>query len=169
MKRFVVTLLVLIILTCCCACTNDDVRKPVNFYYLSNPVDYNTSSGVVSPEIRDGEGYENDLASILSLYLNGPESEEYASPFPNGTEINRLTLDLQYADIEFNSAFSSLTGHDLTIACVCMSKTVIELTQCQAVRISAVGSQLNGNDYIEMTEENFLFIDNLTSTGSLGG
>ena len=48
---------------------------------------------------------------------------------------------------------------ELTIALTCLTRTVVSLTNCQEVIISAATVQLDGQNYITLTPDSFLFLD----------
>lgn len=163
MKRLLSIILPIVLLYFCVGCNGEDIRSPINFYYCANPVHYNDPQGVISPELRDRSGYQDDLSGLLSLYLQGPLSEGYASPFPQDVQIERISSTGSVTEIQFSKKFSDLTGHKLTLACVCVTMTVMELVPTQAVRIQVAGTQLDGSDYIEMTSQDLIFIDDYTA------
>ncbi len=157
MKRFTAILLLLL---CLCGCARKAIDIPVSFYYCTDPVDYNDPEGVISPEIREKAGYENDLTALLDLYIRGPVSEGFLSPFPTGLQIKEITVLGDVSEVHLSSELSCLTGHRLTVACVCITMTVIELTGCERVRIRTLGSQLDGRDHIELSRQDLIFSDN---------
>ena len=163
MKRFIFAILALSLLLCLVGCSNNDVRVPVFFYYCTDPVDYNSSTGVISAEIRDRDGYGDDLVSILNLYLQGPESDAFRTPFSDDINTVSLLTNDSIAEVILNQQFSNLTGQDLTLACACISMTVMDLTNSETVRISSENAQLDGNDFIEMSRSDLLFLDTYTS------
>jgi len=159
MKKSILLILILCVITSAFGCGRQaEIEAPVNFYYCTDPVDYNSPTGVISAEMRDQSGY-SDLLSLLNLYIGGPESEGYRSPFPVGIQVLSVDCQTSTAVICMNDAFAELSGHDLTLACVCISKTVMELTDCASVRIQTKSLPLDSNAYIEMTSRDFLFLD----------
>ena len=163
MKRLLSIIMTVVLLSFCMGCKSEDIRTPVNFYYCADPVHYNDPQGVISPELRDRSGYQDDLTGLLSLYLQGPLSEGYASPFPQNVQLEAISVADSVTEIQFSKEFSDLTGHKLTLACVCVTMTVMELVPAQAVRIQVADTQLDGSDYIEMTSHDLIFIDDYTA------
>lgn len=163
MRQCISLLLAVSFFLALCGCGSSDIVTPVNFYYCTDPVDYNTPEGVVSAEIRDADGYGKDFQALLNLYVKGPNSDGFRTPFPAGTNVVSIVITDLTAEICLNDVFASLSGHKLTIACVCMSKTVMDLTGCTSVRIQSESLQLDGNPYIEMTSQDFIFLDEYIS------
>ena len=165
MKRCVHLVLAVLLLVLCCGCKKqtNDIQLPTNFYYRSNPVNYNHSNGVIAAETREGSGYDQNLEGLIELYLQGPLDVAYLSPFPANVHVEELVSNDSVLQITLSSNFSNLSGHSLTIACACLSKTVIDLTQCDTVQISAFESDLAGNKFIEMKSDSFLFLDEYTN------
>lgn len=159
MKRVLLLILILFLTISVLGCNRqDEILEPVNFYYCTDPVDYNTSTGVISPEQRDQSGY-NDLQELMNLYLAGPNSDRFRSPFPIGVKIVSIDYQTTTTVVCVNDTYATLSGHELTLACVCLSKTVMDLTGCTAVRIQAESLPLDANAYIEMSGDDFLFLD----------
>ena len=141
------------------ACTKQiESESLANFYYCTNPINYNSLTGVISAEVRDVSGYDHHL-DLLNLYIDGPTSAGYRSPFPDDVEVISMAREVSTVLVCMNSEFAKLTGHDLTLACACLSKTIIDFTGCTSVRISAQNEMLDANAYIEMADKDFLFLD----------
>ena len=155
---FILTILVLL-LNSGCQKANRDIQQPVNFYYRANPVDYNSSSGVITAETRESSGYEQDPIGLIEQYLQGPLDAGYLSPFPSDVHVEELNSGESALQITLSANFSDLSGHNLTIACACLSKTLMEIMQCDTVQIYASGCDLGGNRFIEMKSDSFLFLD----------
>lgn len=160
MKKMICLLLVLLLL-CGCGNNKDNMQTPVLFYYPNTTVSYNSSDAVISAEIREGEGYTSDIVKLLNLYLSGPLSDAYKSPFPSGTTAVSAFLADSTLTVELSTEFADLKGLDLTIACACLTKTAIALTGCDSTRIYVGDEKLDGNTYINLDVNDLLLIDNI--------
>ena len=93
MKKAISLFLILCILFSAIGCSKkDEIKSPVNFYYCTDPVNYNSTTGVISAEIRDKSEY-SDLLSLLNLYIQGPVTDEFRSPFPAGVQIININTN----------------------------------------------------------------------------
>ena len=159
MKRTILLSLILCISFTAIGCgKQEEIKSPVDFYYCTDPVSYNSTTGVISAEIRDKSEYI-DLQSLLNLYVEGPLTSGFRSPFPSDVQVLNVGFQASTAIVCMNDAFAALSGHNLTLACVCISKTVMNLTDCSTVQIQASSLPLDNNAYIEMNERDFLFLD----------
>jgi len=70
-----------------------------------------------------------------------------------------MDLDGLTAKIVLCDEFATLKGLDLTIACACLSRTVIALTGCHEVIISAESMQLDGKNFITLSRDSYLLLD----------
>lgn len=160
MKNVLIALLCILIAVSFCACnSNEDetITSPVSFYYCLSEIDYERDNGVIAPETRDASLYEDDFAQIMNIYLKGPIGEGFYSPFPdNGNVVNLFVGDAN-AHIVLDSSFTSLTGIDLTLARICIAKTLIGLTQAQTVQISVENAVTGSRQTVTVRPENFLF------------
>ena len=159
-KAFCLILSLLLLLNLMgCNANDEEIQTPVSFYYRTAQVDFNAECGLFGIEIREGQPYTEDLQGLLSVYLAGPESEDLKSPFPQNVSICGLTSSDNQVQIILSSEFSQLSGHSLTIACACLSKTIMDCTKCGSVLISAQDSLLDGSESVFMSQENLLLLD----------
>lgn len=163
MKRTICLILSAVLLFGLCACSQDrdNFQQPVIFYYThpEELISFNSEEGVVSSEMREGKNYTNDLQGLLDLYLCGPVSDELRSPFPAGVNVQTMVPEGNTLQITLSPEFAKLTGLDLTIACACLSMTVLELTEYEAVRIDAADALLDESNSITMTWDSLLRLD----------
>lgn len=150
MKKHIALLLAAAILLSIAGCAGkgEKIQSPVSMYYLRSEFTYNSIDSVVASEIRDAASFENEARTILSAYLLGPQSDDLRSPFPKNTRLLQLTLTEDTAQIILTNAIATLRGIHLTLACVCLARTVMELTGVQKVQISADSEMLGGNKSI---------------------
>ena len=162
MKRLFCILLVTILVTGLWGCDSNQPRlnAPVEFYYCYDTTlaTYTMSDGVVASEQRESTGYE-DTAKLLDLYLQGPLDPKLRSPFPAGITVIQLALNETVAEIALSQQLADLSGYDLTLACACLAMTVMELTQAEAVQISAEDKTLWGNPFIMISKDQLVFLD----------
>lgn len=161
MKRIACFLFAVILLssTCACSAKESDMQVPAFFYYCTATISYDSDTGVIASEVRETEGFGGDLMSILNLYLQGPLSNQLSSPFPNGSRVEWLNQIGPEITLIVNQPFAQLTGIDLTLACACLSKTLFSLTDAQTLKIHGGHTNLDGNDYIILTRDSLLLLD----------
>ena len=149
----------LLLIFCSCKKREQDIIKPVNFYYRTIPVSYGTDACIIKAEVRESMGYSNDYAYLIEQYLNGPKQYSVISPFPAGTTLEEFSLSGSKAQILLSPHMSVLSGSELMVACACLSKTVIELTGVNAVQISSENGLLNNQESITVTSDSFAYWD----------
>ena len=162
MKKLLCLLLIVAMLGCLCSCGSkgNTPEKPANFYYCNKDIRFEGSNTVFTAEIREISGL-NDTASILSLFLKGPESDDLSSPFPKGVQISAVEEIGSTINVIFTPELSQLTGPDLMTACVCTAMTLFDLAQAETVIIKADGVLLDGRDSVLLTPDRLVFADNL--------
>lgn len=160
MKRVFVLILALLLLPLWgCKENSSQAEQPVTVYYkLAEPV-HGTQDSVIAPTVMESKNYEDDYDYLLSKYLKGTEDPQFARTFPRSTTLVSFKTDALTAKIVLSDRFASLSGIDLTIACVCLTRTVMELTGCQEVIISAQTAKLDGEKYITLSADSYLLID----------
>ncbi|MBE6916862.1 MAG: hypothetical protein E7470_03000 [Ruminococcaceae bacterium] len=161
MKRLFCILLSILALFSLTGCRNDsDVSQSmVTVYYKSARTSFGTQDGVIAPYSLDAAGHEEDHAYLINTYVSAKTPGDYATTFPTGTRLVRMDLDGLTAKIVLCDEFATLKGLDLTIACACLSRTVIALTGCHEVIISAESMQLDGKNFITLSRDSYLLLD----------
>ena len=159
MKKILILILSIFLLVSLCACNKQQTSfvTPVQFYYRNATVSYNSESAVICGETREGNGYE--LIDLIDQYLQGPVSDEFLSPFPAGITVLSLETAEGKASVSLSEPFTELNGIELTLACACLTKTVMELTGTTAVEISVPNVSLNGSTSITMDAQSILLLD----------
>lgn len=159
MKRSIILFVLLSFLLCACSSHNDKPKSPVNFYYLNQTITYNSQTGIIAPQIREGAGYENDILSLMNVYIKGPDSQLFISPFPDRLEILDISQAEGVAYLTVSDQICMLTGHDLTLACVCLSRTVMDLTNMNAVQIAVPDRLIDGKTSLMIRAEDIVYMD----------
>lgn len=160
---FLLALIILLPLFGCSVNTTQNFTAPFAFYYCTKSLSYDTPSGVVAYEMREGSGYENDPAALLELYLQGPVSTQLTSPFPTNVKITHYLATEDRVQIVLSKEFSSLQGIDLTLAATCLAQTIFEMIDTDTVHI-AFETESKKRQSIIITAGNYLFSDMTQST-----
>ena len=158
MKKSICIILVVLLLCSLSACENKKIENPVNFYYLRTKYTYGSEDSVVSAEIHDYPEIDN-TAGLITQYLKGPQDSLLSSKFPFGTKLVTLEQQEHLISITLTDHISQLSGATLTLACICLAKTIMEYTGVKTVRISAETKLLSNMSYITVTEDDILLVD----------
>ncbi len=161
MKRYLYLSIVLIVAVSMVACNpnQDTIQAPVNFYYCNESMTFNSNDAVLLPEVRECAAYSGNVTDILEVYLKGPISPGYRSPFPQGTAIVSIDNADNTICVQLTKEFSTLKGLQLTLACASLAKTTIELTECEFVEISAADATLDGKTAVILSQDSLLLLD----------
>lgn len=166
MKRIVTGFLASVLLLLLASCTSNTGKSgQTAFYYKRTQLSYGKDQGVVAAEYRDLDTQNADVATILNIYVDGPKVTELANVFPAECDVLWFSVSEGTASVHFNKAFGQMQGVSQTLACVCMSRTVMELTGAKIVRISAEGVSLGGKEYLEFNESSVFYFDNSKTLG----
>ena len=165
MKRFTAMLLLLCVLFSLSACAKqEELTAPVSFYYLRAPllngqISHGAVDSVIAAEIRESAGYEENFIHLLEIYLLGALDAQFRSPYPLGTFLVDFRLEDGNARVELTDDFAKLTGMDLSLACGCLTMTVLELTDAKSITIRAEGALMDGKDTLTFTRSSFVLFD----------
>lgn len=161
MKHFLAWILIFTTILCVCGCAQKEpeIQSPVTFYYRRSEVSFEDSTGVIVEETQEASGHENDLSELMKQYFRGPVSSDMHYTFPNGTDLISLRLQNDQAYVLVTNHLADAKGLDLTIACACITMTVMELTGAKSVEIKAERALLNDAESIVMDAETLLMLD----------
>ncbi|MBQ3542835.1 MAG: hypothetical protein IJA45_06905 [Oscillospiraceae bacterium] len=151
MRRFVCFLLCCLLSLSLMGCQNADtpsLLKPVEFFYPQNTFSYTDTDTIFGSEHRESAGHEEDLVYLMDLYFGGPQSETLLQPFPQDCTTVSVTKKNDAVFLTVSDNFSSLTGMKLTVACVCLAKTVTGITGFHTVTIQTQTQLLDGRKSI---------------------
>ena len=80
-------------------------------------------------------------------------------PFPKGVSLVGFKLEGLTAKVIFSNRLADLTGMNLTIALICLTQTIMSVTGCQEVIISAASKQLDGQNFVTLNRDSYLLLD----------
>lgn len=161
MKRIVCLIISCLILLCLFGCGKEEITyvSPAKLFYCTKSVSYNSEKGVIDSELREFADWKQEYRDFLNVYLSGPRTPELKSPFPLGGWILELKQKDSQVNLLLNLNFSFLSPNELTLACACISLTVMELMQVDTVNIQIDGN-MQDPTVITMTKDNLFFTDN---------
>lgn len=161
MKRY----LSLILLLCMCfsfvGCQNksEELKVPANFYYLKQEFSYGVEDAVIAPEIRESVHIRDNLSALLKEYLHGPKDNALTRAVPTRVSIVEVYKENRTVTLVLSPEFSRLSGIDLTLACACLSMTVMDYADADTVEIMVPDELLGDSERIKMTREDLLLLD----------
>lgn len=161
MKRFFIILAVVlaVVLGAVFLIPFGEIQDHVTFYYVQTDFSYGSPDGVIGAEIREVNGRSGDLPYLLALYLEGHLTPSLTSPFPSKgtTQILELDRKEQVIEIKLSNLDVTMTDSQFSLACACLTKTCLGLTDAQAVQITS------GSRCVTMDRNNLLVFDESAS------
>ncbi len=142
-----------------CDADQEELKKPVTVYYKRAQMGYGASDSVIATYALEAVGHETDTTFLFQEYLHGPDSSDFSTTFPSGTALISYQLEGLTAKVVLSDQFATLTGIDLSVACACLSKTIMSLTDCREVIIRAEHAQLDNNNFITISSNSYLLQD----------
>ena len=161
MKRVLCILLVV----CCfagivgCTSKNDKPENSISVFFKREKTAYGTADGVIGETYLDAAGREKDYAYLLNVYLRMTPGEGFSTPFPKGVSMTGFKLEGLTAKVVLSDRIAELSGMELTIALTCLTQTVMSMTGCQEVIISATTKQLDGQNFVTLNADSYLLLD----------
>lgn len=142
-----------------CASSEKTPEHSFAAYYKKVQTTYGSSDGVIAPTYLDAAGHEEEYGYLLNQYLNTVPGDGFAPTFPLGVRLHSFKLEGLTAKVVLNDRMADSTGMALTIALTCLTRTVMELTGCQEVIISALSKQLDGQNFVTLSRDSYLLTD----------
>ena len=94
-------------------------------------------------EIADEGCDTQELAQkLLEALLLPPEDPLLLSPFPNGTQVQEVSISGKRAYVDFSANYGRLSGIELSLADYCVALTLTQLDGVNAVTITANGHEI---------------------------
>lgn len=154
-------LLIITVLSGCSSANKEEYINPVNFYYLQPSITFDNSGNVITSEIRDYGNEDAPLNVVISQYLTGPTNSDLVSPFPENIQLKSFLIDDEKVYITLSNQLTELDNYSQTIACACITKTILGITSAKSVEIRVdVGTIQDGALSITMDADSLLLFDN---------
>ena len=158
----ILSLLLIFSCICCLFGCQEAPEVPdnaVTVYYKRAAFTYGTEDSVIAPSYIVPANPENDLTNLLKEYLTAVPADGFVSPFPLGLSIVSFEVDALTAKIVLTDRIALLSGIDLILACSCLTQTIMGLTDCHEVIISAESKLLDGEKFITLNQNSYLLLD----------
>ena len=161
MRRILLLMISSLFVLSLCACGNatEEIKAPVNFYYLKTEIDFDSANGVLEKEVREGAGFHDNLSAFLHTYLRGPHSSELERLIPLDVYLVSCEANESTVTIVFSAQFSSLSGLKLTTACSALLLSVHDYTGADTIYIQAKDAQIEGKDSIVLSMNDVVLTD----------
>lgn len=89
--------------------------------------------------VPDGQAV---VPALLDLLLQQPYVSSQSSPFPEGTELRSWSLQNGVLSLDFSEPYGGLSGIDLTLANYCLTLTLCQVEDVDAVQVTVEGETL---------------------------
>ena len=85
---------------------------------------------------------EDCVRALMEALLAGPDDSGLRSPIPEGTALRSVVVSGRRAQVDLSAQYGRLSGIDLSLADYCITLTLSQLPNVNAVSITAEGSEL---------------------------
>ena len=144
MKRTICLMLMAVLILSGCSFGSKQDDHAVTFYYLHQYRDQDSYDrfffdGAIGTETWEVPIRREDLNYLLALYMQGPNDDQFRSPFPAGSKILETRTEDGHLTIVMNAIASQSNEMDVTVSCACIARTCMELVDVDAVTVKALG------------------------------
>lgn len=144
---FILALLAALVAFASCAkSAQEDEESGYALYFLSDLDASGGGDAIAASSLRftPGEAMstEDCVRALMELLLAGPDEAALHSPIPEGTALRSLKVSGRRAEIDLSAQYARLSGIDLSLADYCITLTLSQLPNVNAVSITANGSEL---------------------------
>ncbi len=166
MKKLIITVLCVALSLGASGCTAysnyGSPKDPVSFYYCTQSSDHSESRTIIDVEPREALGHKDDPTYLLNLYLAGPISYQFASPFPAGVSLQELTINNGVAEITLSNQITQLSDYNITLALACLVLTADSILNVESVTIRAADALIYDSPSVTLSPEDFAFLTETT-------
>ena len=141
---FILALLAALVAFASCAkSAQEDEESGYALYFLSDLDASGGGDAIAASSVRftSGEAMstEDCVRALMELLLAGPDEAALHSPIPEGTALRSLKVSGRRAEIDLSAQYARLSGIDLSLADYCITLTLSQLPNVNAVSITANG------------------------------
>lgn len=159
MKRILALLSSLLLLLPLCACDDGkDASAAENGYMLWFTVARDSSRNDSAAVYREMREWKNTPSAyeLMKVLLEGPQSEDLYSPFPDNVSIRFLIRDGETVWVDLSEEYGNLSGINLTLADYCIALTLCQLTEIENVKITVEGEPVHNRNRQTLREGDVL-------------
>lgn len=142
-----------------CTKKNENFQVPVNFYYSTKEITYNTPDSVIQAETREGAGYADDVEAFIQAYLQGPVSSDLQRIMPSDVYLVSCEVEGDTVCIVLSTQISKLSGISLLTACSALFLSLQDFAGTQTLQISADETLLDDKDMLTITADDIVLVD----------
>lgn len=144
---FILALLAALVAFASCAkSSQEDEESGYALYFLSDLDASGGGDAIAASSVRftpdETMSTEDCVRALMELLLAGPDEAALHSPIPEGTALRSLKVSGRRAEIDLSAQYARLSGIDLSLADYCITLTLSQLPNVNAVSITANGSEL---------------------------
>ena len=144
---FILALLAALVAFASCAkSAQEDEESGYALYFLSDLDASGGGDAIAASGTRftpdETMSTEDCVRALMELLLAGPDEAALHSPIPEGTALRSLKVSGRRAEIDLSAQYARLSGIDLSLADYCITLTLSQLPNVNAVSITANGSEL---------------------------
>lgn len=144
-KRLLLLLSALTLLTSCAAPPPNTEEAAMHLFY---PADLTVARGgdaiesvAISPDEITGDDLCDQARDVVRRIMAG--DQDHPSPLPAGTQLRTCELMGGIVHLDFSTAYSQLSGMELTMADYCLTLSLTELDDIYGVKITVMGEELD--------------------------
>lgn len=148
-KRILLAAVLAMALTLLCACAQrvqEMDESGYEVYFLSDPASAGGEDAICAQRTRlaldDTMKTEDCVRALMEALLTGPEDNSLRSAVPDGTTLKSLKVSGHRAQIDLSAQYARLSGIDLSLADYCITLTLTQLPNVNAVSITADGREI---------------------------
>ena len=118
----------------------------------------------IQSEDYTGDGTPG-VEELMAALLRGPATEGLRSPIPAGVTLRSWALEEGVLTLDLSENYGDLAGVELTLADYCITLTLCQLEEAEAVEITAAGYALSYRSHQTLTPDEAVLTPDQDSGG----
>ena len=160
MKKIICFLLVLCTFVGIVGCTAKETpENSITVYYRREKLIYGSADSVIAAAYLETDGRTQNYKDLLNQYFAATPGDGFATTFPEDLKLVSFKLEGLTVKVVLSDQIAAYSGMNLTIALTCLTQTIMSLTGCHEVIISANTAQLDGQNFITLNRDSYLLLD----------
>ena len=155
----------LLLLAAGCSAPPEEAEDGYQVYYSALEDRY--AQQALASEPYGSAPPEEPIPDLVAALLDGPDSPDLTSPFPDGVRLLGWELEDGVLHLDLSEQYGGLSGVNLTVADACLTLTLCQVEGVDAVYVTVEGREIPYRPVQALTPEELFLSDGMDAPASV--
>ena len=155
----------LLLLAAGCSAPPEEAEDGYQVYYSALEDRY--AQQALASEPYGSAPPEEPIPDLVAALLDGPDSPDLTSPFPDGVRLLGWELEDGVLHLDLSEQYGGLSGVNLTVADACLTLTLCQVEGVDAVYVTVEGREIPYRPVQALTPEELFLSDGMDASASV--